>query len=283
MSNILIIGSKGQLGSYFMNNYIGDDTIIGFDQDKCDISDFDSLTKIVNEICPKLIINCSAYNLVDDAEIDNTPAMKVNFYGTENLAKVAASVGSFLVHYSTDYVYDGNKGDLFNENDDTNPINEYGKSKLLGELAVKEHLDNYLILRLSWLFGDGTQNFIYKLSQWAKNNKILKITSDEYSIPTSTKFVFDYTMLLIKKGSKGVFNMSPDGMASRFNWAEEIVKQMALDVELQAVPIESFNLPAKRPYNSSMDNQKLKNELNLKDFPSWQDSMSDFIRLKKRN
>jgi dTDP-4-dehydrorhamnose reductase len=272
----LIIGDKGQLGSKFRDKF----TTCGFDflgvgSEICDITDIDSVYKTVSNFNPDIILNCAAYNLVDDAEKDNTLAFRVNQKGAKNLAEVASSKKSFLVHFSSDYVFDGDKGDLYIESDSTNPINEYGKSKLSGEKSLAEVCENYLIFRLSWVYGNGKQNFIYKFSEWASKNKVLNITEDEYSIPTSVNLISNVTMKALESGLNGLFHLTAGGIASRLDWANEIKNLKNMDVEINPVPISSFNLPAKRPFNSAMYNSLLSSLIG--NIPDWKDDLKNFL------
>jgi len=272
----LIFGDKGQLGSKFREIFTaGGIEFSGVDFDTCDIADIDSVNNLVKSFSPDIILNCAAYNLVDDAEKDNTLAFKVNQKGVENIALAAREAKKFMVHYGTDYVFDGTKGDLYNESDTVNPINEYGKSKLAGEVAVADILDNYLIFRLSWVYGNGKQNFIYKFSDWASKNKVLNITEDEYSIPTSVNLIAESTIKAINLNLTGLFHLTAGGFGSRLDWAKEIVKNRKLDVEINPVPISSFNLPAKRPYNTAMSNKQISSLIG--NLPDWKDDLKQFL------
>lgn len=272
----LIFGGKGQLGSKFGEIFSSTgEKFSSYDYDKCDIADINSVLTIVKNDKPKVILNCAAYNLVDEAEKDSIEAYKVNQFGTRNIAIAARETGAFLVHYSTDYVFDGLKGQPYIETDNTNPINQYGMSKLKGEEAVLEILEDYLIFRLSWVYGNGNQNFIYKLNQWATNKKELNITDNEFSIPTSVNLISNLSLKALKKKLAGLFHLTPNGQASRLDWAQEIVKLKNLDVQLNPVPIEFFNLPAKRPYNTAMDNNKLSSF--IRDIPDWKQDLTSLL------
>lgn len=273
----LIFGGKGQLGKKFEEILKGrGDVCVSCDIDTCDITDINSVLQFVKKHKPKIILNCAAYNQVDDAQKEIRAAFLVNQVGTRNIAVAARENDALMIHYSTDYVFDGKKGSLYVESDTPNPINQYGMSKLRGEEAVMEVLEDYLIFRLSWVYGKGTQNFIYKLSEWARKNDELNITENEYSVPTSVNLITDATFKALKKKLAGLFHLTPSGFASRFQWAEEIVKLKELDVKLNPVSIESFNLPAKRPYNSAMSNEKLTSF--IKDLPDWRDDLKGFIK-----
>ena len=223
----LITGARGQLGKEFKKllNSSGEDCI-SLGHKECDVSNLDKVLEVMTNYKPDIILNCSAYNLVDLAETDFFNAYKINALGVKNLLYAAKKQKAFFVTYSTDYVFDGTKENgLYSENDKTNPLNEYGKSKLTGEKWILESgYDRYLIFRTSWVYGEGKQNFIYKLMQWAKNSEYLKIAYDEISIPTSTRTIANITIKAIENSLTGLYHLTNSGYASRYEWAKEILK-----------------------------------------------------------
>ena len=142
--------------------------VLALDREGLDITDPDGVMKTVSQYQPDVVLNCAAYNLVDKAEEEPVAAFRVNAEGVRNLAAVCKKNNILLVHYGSDYVFDGTKEDFYKEEDDPNPVNIYGESKLEGERRLKDETDKFLLLRLSWVFGEGQQNFLYKLSEWAK-------------------------------------------------------------------------------------------------------------------
>lgn len=273
----LITGHKGQLGREFME-ILGkntDDEVYGFDIDKLDISNPEDVNSIVSSIKPDIILNCSAYNLVDDAEKESFSAVKANSVGPMNLAVAAKANDSFLVHYSSDYVFDGKKEGLYTEEDVTDPLNEYGKTKLYGEKFVLENNENSLVFRTSWVYGRGKQNFIYKLMQWAENNEYLKIAYDEISVPTSTKTIAQTTIKSLQTGLKGLFHLTSGGYCSRYEWAREILENYKIEKFIYPVSSTIFELPAKRPGFSAMDNSKISQYCKIE---NWKTELSEFLR-----
>ncbi len=281
----LIIGKNGQLGKEFVKKLTDNKKeFVALGHKELDITDLSSVLEIINSIKPSIIINCSAYNLVDNAEQDYPTAIKVNALGVRNLGFGAKKVGAKVVHYGTDYVFDGKKEGLYTEDDKPNPLNEYGKSKYLGELFLKEELENHLIFRVSWVYGEGKQNFIYKLQQWAKNNEYLKVAYDEISVPTSTKTIVEITLKALENDLKGLFHLTNSGYASRYEWAKEIFSILNINKFIYPVSSEIFNLPAKRPKFSAMDNKKIKDVLNI-EITNWKDSLKKCLKenLKLQN
>lgn len=277
MTKFLLIGKNGQLGKEFNNRFIKDScNFISLGHSEIDISNLDNVFKVVKDIKPDVIINTSAYNQVDLAEKEYDLAFKTNSFGIHNLVKVAEANNSFLVHYGTDYIFDGTKTDgLYTEDDIPNPLSQYARSKYMGESFLKEY-DKSLLFRVSWVFGDGQQNFIYKLKQWTQNNKYLKISSDEVSVPTSTKTIVDITLNAISHNLNGLYHLTNDGYCSRYEYAKFICASLNLDNVIYPVSMESFNLPAKRPAFSAMSNKRIKLDLNT-DINSWQDAVINYL------
>jgi len=266
----LILGKNGQLGKAFLKALQNEDTL-GLDKEDCDISDFDILKEVFDSYRPDIVLNCSAYNFVDKAETDFPSAYKTNAYGVKNLAYLSKQYNTYFITYSTDYVFDGTKEGLYKEEDTPNPINEYGKSKLSGEIwALEEGLEKCLIFRTSWVYGDGTQNFVYKLLNWAKNNDILKIAMDEFSVPTPTDFLVEKTLKAIDKNLSGLYHLVPNGYASRYEWAKLILKVYGIKKIIIPVSKEVFNLPARRPDFSALDSSRIQKDLN-ENFEEWND------------
>lgn len=274
----LVLGSKGQLGKEFVKYFTKVEADYkAFDIDEIDISDKDMVFQLCQSFKPDIIINCAAYNLVDNAETNPDDAYKSNSFGVENLAIVSNEIGSYLVHYGTDYVFDGKKDTgLYTEQDEPNPLSVYAKSKYDGELKIKENTDNFLILRLSWVFGDGKQNFIYKLLQWAEKNNILKIAFDEVSVPTYTHTIVEATLKAINNQLKGLYHLTNSGYASRYEWAKYVLKKLNKKNILYPVSKDIFNLPAKRPGFSAMSNELLSNIIKI-EIPFWEEAVDDYL------
>jgi len=220
-----------------------------------------------------VIINCSAYTQVDLAETEILQAFSTNAIGPYNLAITCREINAKLIHYSTDYVFDGIKKGLYTEEDKPNPLSQYAKSKLLGEELVKQVLEDYLILRVSWVYGEGSQNFIYKLLQWAKERDVLQIAFNEVSVPTYTGFIVEKTLKALEKGLSGLYHLVPRGYASRYEWAKLALKLFRIEKVLIPVEKEIFNLPARRPDFSAMSCEKIEKALE-EEFEEWDEIYS---------
>jgi dTDP-4-dehydrorhamnose reductase len=274
---ILITGANGQLGREFrksLEHY--DYEVVTHDKASLDISDPDSVKAAFSRENPAIVLNCASYNLVDRAEDDFDTAYKVNALGVKNLAVACKKNNAFLVHYGSDYVFDGTKEDLYTEEDETGPINAYGKSKLLGENFLKEEMENFLLFRVSWVFGDGKQNFLYKLVEWAKKTGTLKIVYDQISVPTYTKDIVSLTVLAISKGLKGLYHLTNGGYASRYEVARFFLERMGLDNLVLPVGSDHFPSPAQRPYFSAMSNLKLSGALDVR-IPEWKVGVERYV------
>ena len=277
----LITGSNGQLGREFTNllSSKSADYLAG-DIDTIDIADLDSLIAIVRYYKPSVVINCAAYNLVDQAEISPELAYQINSVGPVNLAIAAEEVGAVFVHYGTDYVFDGRKGAPYAESDTTNPLNQYGESKLLGEqkiLQIARQTGNpSLIFRVSWVYGSGAQNFIHKLLGWADASPELNIADDEISVPTSTSTIALTTLSAIDRGLSGLWHLTNGGYCSRYEWAEFILHSLGKSNILNRASKEDFKLPAKRPGFSAMSNSALSKILDI-DVPLWKEALADYL------
>ncbi|HIJ60379.1 MAG TPA: dTDP-4-dehydrorhamnose reductase [Nitrospirae bacterium] len=279
MKKIFITGRYGQLANEF-ERYLTKNSIdyIALEINELDITNFKSVVETIKDCSPSVIINCAAYNLVDQAEQDYLIAHKVNVLGPRNLAISSLECGAAFVHYSSDYVFDGAKiDDLYIETDSVNPINEYGKSKLLGEKAVFDITSSALIFRLSWVFGEGKQNFIYKLIKWQENSSFLKIACDEFSIPTYTEMVVEVTMKSLEKSITGLYHLTNTDYCSRYEWARFILKKLGINKHVHPVSMSIFNLPAKRPAFSAMNNEEICSLLNIQ-IPTWQESVEFHIK-----
>jgi len=275
----LITGKHGQLAQSFVKRF--EERSIRYcapDESELDITKRKIVAQVVEAEKPDVIINCAAYNLVDKAEQARDVAFAVNAAGPKNIAEAAAKQKAFLVHFGSDYVFDGFKeSGLYTENDPVNPLNEYGRSKLAGEENVLHELDRCLVLRLSWVFGAGKQNFIFKLIEWAKSNDYLRIACDEFSVPTYTETVVDVTLKALEQGITGRYHLTNSGFCSRYEWARLIMNNLGIKKFVRPVAMDTFNLPARRPKFSAMRNDKISSLLN-EPIPAWEEAVKSFLR-----
>ena len=273
-----LTGAQGQLALQFQKTLKNTDhTLVSFNREDLDISGFQAVSDKISEHKPDVVINCASYNFVDKAEDDFDTAYSVNATGVKNLAVACKNKDILLVHYSTDYVFDGTKEDFYTEEDEPNPVSRYGESKLQGEQLLRQETDNFLLFRVSWVFGEGKSNFLYKLSEWARKNRTLKIVSDQVSVPTYTEDIVNVTMFALNKGLRGMYHLTNSGYASRYEFARYYLEQMEMDTLVLPVTTDYFPSPAKRPYFSAMSNRKLSQELNI-DIPDWKLGIERYVK-----
>lgn len=255
-----------------------------------DICDYRKVKQVVESDSFDIIINCASYNDVESAEIDNSQAFSTNAVGVANLANICKEKNIFLVHFSTDYVFDGkasaieNKSKVFPyvESDITRPLNKYGQSKLLGEQIIQNIDCDYHIYRLSWLYGNGKQNFIYKFLQWLKTSDRPKVTNDEISVPTSCDMVADVVLEMLEYRSnisRRLFHLTNAGFCSRYEWAVEICK--CLNITDKIIPITTDKIQhcfkAVRPKFSAMNNNFVSALSGVK-ILSWQEELHKYLK-----
>ena len=271
----LLAGMDGQLAAAFARRL--EKNGADFRYPRLDISDFDSVMGVFSSFRPDITLNCAAYNFVDKAETDYLGTYKANAFGPALLAHAARKYGSLLVHYGSDYVFDGTKRSPYVETDTTNPLSQYGKSKLAGETLVLESGAKALILRVSWVFGAGRQNFICKLREWAQGGAALRITDDEVSVPTYTEDIVDVTLKAVEEGLSGVYHLVSSGFCSRYEWAEAVIKELRLGNTLERVSSAGFNLAARRPAFSAMSNARISGRLGL-GIRDWREAVAAYLR-----
>jgi dTDP-4-dehydrorhamnose reductase len=294
--NILVFGKDGQLGKAFLEqfqNSLGrsENNFMFVGRSECDLSDASQITKVLNSFEPNLIINAAAYTAVDKAETEVDLAFAINASTPEIMAKYAAQHGSILLHFSTDYVFDGSKQDAYLELDITNPLGVYGKSKEAGEQAIikafaKSEAGQYAILRTSWVYGDGS-NFIRTILRLAKDRSALRVISDQYGVPTSASWLADVAIHLVLEGSNprkvnsGIYHAVPQGETNWYDLAclaTQVVKDAGQPLQVDPddiTPISAsdYPLPAPRPMNSRLSRVKLQTELErlglMSKLPHW--------------
>ncbi len=276
-NKILVIGAEGQLGREFQAGLEKRSIDVVAPKEKdCSITDVEAVGRILRESKANVVINCAAYNAVDQAEEDQDLADLINHRSVAGLAQLCNENDCRLVHYSTDYVFDGNKQDLYLESDATNPINVYGRSKLDGEQAALEANSDNLVFRLSWVIGKGESNFLFKFSNWVKGKQSIEVSEDEISIPTFTRDIVPLTFEALNKGLSGLYQMTSSGYASRYELARYYAECKGLDISIMPVPMSKFKTKAKRPGFSAMANDRLALDLKT-EIPEWRDSLLMYV------
>src|SRR5450830_988580 len=204
MNKILQIGTNGQVGWELLRTCAPLGEVVALDYPDVDLSDYAGLRKLVNEVKPNIILNAAAYTNVDKAESEPEIARAINAIGPAVLAEEAKKINAVLVHYSTDYVFDGTKGSPYVETDATNPLNVYGQTKLEGEQAIAASGCANLVLRTSWVYSMRQGGFVTKVLQWARTQEVMRVVDDQISSPTSARMLAEITALILAQGRDDV-------------------------------------------------------------------------------
>ena len=275
---ILLTGGTGQLGTE-LRHLLDEKGVeyVSTDAKKMDITDAQATMDYITNLKPTVIYHCAAYTAVDKAE-DEGKALdeKINVDGTRNVALAAKEVGATLVYISTDYVFDGKlKDGEYAVDAPINPLNEYGRTKALGEKAVQEIMDDYYIIRTSWVFGKYGHNFVFTMQKLAETRDELTIVNDQFGRPTWTRTLAEFMYFVIDQNAPfGIYHLSNDNACSWYEFAKEILKDT--DVKVLPVTSEQFPQKATRPQYSVMDLSKAK-ALGFK-IPTWQEALQGMLQ-----
>ena len=293
---ILIVGKNGQVGHALQQSLAPLGELIAVDRQRCDLADSLSIQATLDAEQPDIIVNAAAYTAVDKAEAEPELAMQINGIGPALLAKEAHTSGALLVHYSTDYVFNGHKPGAYIESDDAAPQSSYGRSKLAGEQGIARHLPQHLILRTSWVHSEHGGNFIKTILRLAQNQEHLNIVADQVGTPTRAALIADVTAQLITRYQQakatstdgefpyGCYHLTAMGHTSWYEYACLLVRWareagMALQASpdtIRPIPTTAYPLPAPRPANSCLDTSKLRQTFDVS-LPSWEDGVQQTI------
>jgi dTDP-4-dehydrorhamnose reductase len=261
---ILLLGKNGQLGWELQRTLAPLGAITALDYEELNLEDFDAVRQTVRSLRPQVIVNASAYTAVDRAESEPEKAFAINATIPGLLAEEALALNASLIHYSTDYVFDGAKGSLYTEEDRPNPLSVYGRSKLAGEQAIQAVAGAHLILRTAWVYSTRQGGFVTKALQWARQNETLRIVDDQVSNPTWARMLAEATALILARGPaymaerSGLYHLAGSGFASRLEWTRLILeldpyRKEQLVKELLPARTSDFPSPAQRPLFSALD------------------------------
>jgi len=256
--------------------------IVAPSSSELDITDEGAGDRCVRKISPEMIINCAAFTDVDGCESEKERAALVNALGAGNLARAAKGARAFFIHISTDYIFDGKKGAPYTEEDEPNPLNVYGKTKLEGERLVEEAGGDWLILRTSWLYGARRKNFVKTILALCEKHDEISVVTDQRGSPTYTKDLARAILALIQKcqtsevGGRTIFHIANKGSASRFELAQEVIRLIGKKTKVHPITSSQWPRPAKVPADSSLDISKFEGETNIALRP-WQEALADFL------
>jgi dTDP-4-dehydrorhamnose reductase len=287
---ILLIGKVGQVGWELRRALAPIAQVVCVDFPEIDLTNGDSIRQWVTQAQPEIVINAAAYTAVDKAESEPDRAMKINGVAPGILAEEAKRIGVLLVHYSTDYVFDGTKHEPYLEDDAPNPLGAYGRTKLAGDEAVRASGGAHLIFRLCWVYGARGQNFMLTMMRLAREREKLRVVSDQVGCPTWSRMIAETTALAVKQtfaaGDRsaftGTYHLAASGATSWHGFARSIVGLMPAEgkkcSQVEAIPTSEYPTPTKRPAYSVLGCDKLERTFGLR-LPNWEESLKQVLEV----
>ncbi|OIQ94714.1 dTDP-4-dehydrorhamnose reductase [mine drainage metagenome] len=273
MRNILLTGATGQVGRELQRTLAPLGNVRALDRRALDLAHMDAIRAAIREQKPDLIVNAAAYTAVDQAAAEPGLAMIINGQAPGVMAEEARKLGALLVHYSTDYVFDGAKADPYTEEDEPAPINAYGSSKLAGERAIQASGCRHLIFRTSWVYGLFGKNFLRTILRLASEREELRIVADQTGAPTWSRMIAEATALALRGDPpSGLYHMTSAGATSWHGFAQAILDAQGWRCKLVPIATHDYPLPATRPANSRLDNGKLAADFDLA-LPDWRHAL----------
>lgn len=288
---ILLAGKHGQVGRELQTSLAGLGELTAWGRDDFDLSDADSMREKIRKLRPDVIVNAAAYTAVDKAEAEPGLAMQINGVAPGVMAEEAAHLGALLVHYSTDYVFDGAKSSPYTEEDTPRPLNAYGRSKLAGEQAICAAGSRFLTFRASWVYDAHGRNFLTAIKRLASQQRELTIVNDQFGAPTWSREIAQATARIIarylasagQKSLNGIYHLTAQGQTSWFGFAQTAARYglfdgIATPPALRAIPSTEFPTPAKRPMYSVLSNAKLRERFGIQ-LPDWEVSLQSCLAM----
>ncbi len=290
---ILLTGKNGQVGFELQRALAPLGEVIAVDQQDCDLASPDAIRRLVAEVAPQVIVNPAAYTAVDKAESEPHLALAINGTAPGILGEEAARLGALVIHYSTDYVFDGSMPGAYLETDAPNPQSVYGKTKLAGEKALQASGADHLIFRTSWVFGAHGANFAKTMLRLAGERDALKVVADQFGAPTSAALLADVTARAVERYQRqgreaypfGLYHLVAEGCTTWHEYAQTVIRaaqqagrQLMLTAD-DVLPISTadYPLPAPRPYNSRLDTSRLRQTFGL-ELPPWQSGLDHVLQ-----
>jgi dTDP-4-dehydrorhamnose reductase len=280
---LVVIGANGQLGTDLLEVLSTKHAVVGLNHADIEIADIDSVKNVLSSVKPDIVLNTAAYHIVPEAEKFPDKAFHINGTGTLNLARVCQDLGIRLVHYSTDYVFDGKKQKPYTEDDCPNPLNVYANTKLSGEYFALNYSDKSYVIRVSGIYGKVAcrakgGNFITTMIKLAKEKPEVRVVNDEILTPTPTYHIAKNTAALINTDAFGLYHMSCEGEVSWYEFAKVIWETLQLETPLHAASVKDFPLVVKRPFYSVLENKNL-NKLDINQMPPWKEALVEFLKI----
>lgn len=290
---LLVTGATGQVGWELARSLMPLGEVVALDRSQLDLSKPETLAPIIRTVRPNVIVNAAAYTAVDKAEKEEKLATLINSTSVGVLAQEAQRSEALLLHYSTDYVFDGTKTTAYTEDDTPNPVNAYGRSKLGGETAIQTTDCAHIVLRTTWVYASRGQNFLKTILRLACEQPELKIVADQFGAPTGARSIADATAHIIRQAFKeqqtgkftsGIFNLAAGGTTSWYGFAEAIIRGAARHAlvdsnrlpRITPIPTTDYPLPAPRPSNSRLDSKRLLDRFDIA-VPDWQQQLDTIL------
>ncbi|WP_028620527.1 dTDP-4-dehydrorhamnose reductase [Pseudomonas sp. Ant30-3] len=290
---ILLLGKNGQVGWELQRSLATLGELVALDRNAdgglCgDLADVRGLRATIQRVAPDIIVNAAAYTAVDKAESDKDLALRINATAVQAIAEEAAKLGSWLVHYSTDYVFDGTGSVAWNEDDVLAPVNYYGQTKLMGEQAIVSSGCKHLIMRTSWVYGARGNNFAKTMMRFAADRNELNVIADQFGAPTGADLIADVTAVSIRQALAdpqvaGIYHLAATGFTSWHEYATLVIEQgkaSGLSMQVQSVnpiPTAQFPTPAHRPLNSRLNTEKLRKTFSIH-LPNWRSGVTRMLK-----
>lgn len=281
---VMLTGRRGQIGSEFEKQLPPFVRLAALDRKQCDLGQPNLVRSVMRDLRPDLVINAAGYTAVDQAETDPALAAAVNTESVRVMAEEAGPINALLVHYSTDYVFDGTKDAPYVESDLPNPLNVYGRTKLAGEQAIQGSGCSYLIFRTTWIYAATGKNFLTTIARLAQKERELRIVSDQHGAPTAAREVVRATLEVLAKASlpvRELYHMTAGGETTWYGLAQEIVKELGRrcrqTAALKPVTTAEYPVAARRPRNSLLSNERLRNDFAVR-IPHWSEGLQATLR-----
>jgi dTDP-4-dehydrorhamnose reductase len=288
---ILLLGKNGQVGWELQRTLAPLGVVVALDYPEIDFKDSAALRKLVLDLKPSLVINAAAHTAVDRAESEPDLAHQINAVAPGVLAEAARFVDAWMVHFSTDYIFDGTKRVPYAETDEPNPLGVYGRSKLAGELAVKAAGGRHLVFRLCWVYGNRGQNFMLTMQRLAREREVIKVVNDQFGAPSWSRLIAEAVALASLRvlfdpafaGASGLYHLCNSGLTSWHGFASRIIESMPVTErkvrEVMAIPTQDYPTPAKRPAYSVLDCQKIAATFGV-GLPEWDQALGLVLERK---
>ena len=280
---ILVTGAGGQLGRDVCHVLLARGIEhMGTISKQLDITNKDAVVNLLASYRPDGVIHCAAYTKVDQSEMNKAEAFAVNEAGTRNVAQACSNVGAKFLYLSTDYVFSGDKEEPYDTDDLKAPINVYGQSKAAGEEAAQASLSQHFIVRTSWAFGTGGDNFVKSMLRLAQKQKEIAVVCDQLGSPTYTGHLAEVLCNMIQTEQYGVYHVTNEGECTWADFAKEIFRQTGQDIHIRPITSEEYAAPAKRPKNSRLSKRSM-DKAGLLRLPTWQDALTYYLNKTKTN